>query len=370
VKFKKVLGVVAAGALSLSLAACSSTPPKEQLVNGLKAIGKTTSYESNTDFKLNVSIPKEKLEDSQKVALDAVNQSILTFKSIVDVNAQKEEADLSAKFKLNNLALSVDLPVLVDNKTDKVYVKPDSIITLVDTLQPGTGAMLESLKGKLLELDAKQSSQVQMNELSTYLSSKEFKTDLNDAVFNILNAKDEKQFTEVGKNQVKVTFTAAEIRSLIETLANKMITKLPKDSDVTPADLKKELKSSLDDFFKSVDFKEFSLVATFDGKNITDAKFTISADAKDKAQTGNITTTFDFGYDNNLVKSANFDVKVSGKDPELGNVSFGLTANTTYDKVNQQVKFNIDPSKEKIMTQEQLMQMFMGSVGTSSSGIE
>lgn len=216
---KKFGTLLIVGALVVSLSACGKPADPKKLLED--ANGKLTTI-TKLERKMNISINLESkdIPEEGKQIVDAINSATLSVGTKIDKTQQKTETTIGAKGKFGIASIDLQIPILSDEKTKKVYIKADTIIDQFGLYFPEYSEVISKLKGKIIEVDASTENK-NAKELETFFKS------LTDKSQTLDKTASEKAVTlEVTKEEkakgiehkIKYTIEPAQIKSLINDL--------------------------------------------------------------------------------------------------------------------------------------------------------
>lgn len=305
------------GSLVLVLAACGGKENgNDRLVKAFDQLKAASSYESESTIKLKLDPPESaKVEPQTEAALKALNDAKIQVAAVVDNKKKQSESTISANIKIPPLSFDIKLPILVDEQKEKMYVQTDSLYENFSMALP------PQIKGKLLELDTKDSSYQKLNPEEVAKLQKVAKEELEKAVKDKKIKMTEQEISKEEKdknirNKYKAEVDDAGVKELITNILVNTSKELGKEASQPNID---ELKKSLD----QGTFKNISMVAGLDkDNNFVMLDLNIGVEVKDKGET--------FGIE--------------------------VALNTVYSKMNEEVNITIDPSKADIIKSHELNQ--------------
>lgn len=308
--FKKKVFLTMITVLVLALAACNKPTPKEKLIDGYETLMNANQLESTSTVSMNLEIDGAGPEDQQ--ILQILNDAELTVHAVQDKEAEKTEATIKAHAQMAPFSFDIEIPYHMDLKNQKMYLNADSLIENFAMFAPQITMITDQIKGKLIELDLNDPelnsglNHVDVNEMNRILSEK-----LNET----LNNKGESSFTE-NEDLITITFTDEEFKELVMEMALAINQELPESEKMTDQELQDELNT----VFENISFNTLTITNTFDGDMIKSQQAEIEITVDLEGQTGTLTLVMD----------------------------------TTYDKINEEVTFTMDPSTAETIPMEEL----------------
>ncbi|KOO41937.1 hypothetical protein [Priestia koreensis] len=357
---KKIATSVVAGALTLSLAACGSdTSPKESFTQSFSQV--KTPHQYKTDMSLAMKVDGDMTDPQLQQMADVVNNSKISATSVVDDTQKKSETNLHLKVNMGGASLEGDIPMLLDEKQNKLYVGTDSLVKNLSQFIP----IPPELAGKLLEVDLDDQQTAQSidglpTELSAYIQSPEFQKDAVKEFDNVLKNKKESEFTKDSDGNITVTVTKKDLIQYVKNVVKLVEKKSGEDlskQGLSQEDLDKQLNKA----FESIKLEKSTVTANVDGDDLKSHVINVKAtilDPEDKSkELAKINVKFDIAYNKDgYPTTQNVTLKGDLLDPK-GNMKFELTSKTKNSNFGKKQTFKIDPSKEETITPEQIEAM-------------
>ena len=318
---KKTASIIAIGALTVSLTACGITSKKYTFDEVYSKLESEKYYESNMDFAINVK--GEGLSPEDQSIVDVINKSKLTAHLKHDGELKQDEIAYGVKVDMGAMKIDMEIPMLVDSKNEKAYIKTQSIVDQFGVSLPELKSLFEEAGGTILELDLKSdSTEEYAAELSKFEKelTKKVKAVVKESGDKAQSVDVTKEEKEKGvKQKLKVVFTKEQIKGLAVdavTEINNVIGEEMSKEDL--ADMKKDLEKI----------------------GLQDAQFIVSIDK------------------NGRILNENFVMSLKVNEKEYkGDIT--LTVNSQYTKYGVKPTLSIDPVKEKdqIIAQDKLEQL-------------
>lgn len=305
------LGLVT-GALAVVLAGCGATP-KSEYTKAHETLAKANTLEQNVSLGMNLK-DSGNPEDAEMAAL--LNSLELNANVKSDKKAEQHEVDLGIKANMGPMKISLDVPMLLDEKTGKVFTKAEAYTDIMSVVPMFMGFPMQiqtpdSLKGKVVEVDTSDKPELSDKQKK---EQEQLTTDLTDALREYVNKIPDKDFTKDGDTIVFSVNGAGLIDSMLDVLA-KHPEALPEDADLS--DIKKSFK-------ENVTVGQVAVKAVLKSGKLTQETFAIP-----------MTVTTEDGSKTELT----------------------IKAVTKYAKINEKLDFTFDLDKKNVITQEQYEQL-------------
>ncbi|WP_027963653.1 DUF6612 family protein [Halalkalibacillus halophilus] len=309
---RKLIMVVLIATLAI-LAACGgeSRTNQEVVVDSFDNVLEAESYEAFSTIDLNLDMDSS--DPFMGPYIQMINDMDLSMSQIYDKEREMQQATLHVEASMAPMTFNIDIPFLQNMNTQMMYVETDS-------LMENFGAFLglpSEAEGKLLEID--------VNELDDELASMD-QQDINNRVQaitkDILQNKDEEDFEEGEDGQYIVHFHEEDIRELLDRIMREF-------DEVSNEELE-QAQADLDEAFDHVTFNQFEVHTTVDGDTIESQAVHVDATMDDNGEEFN----------------------------------FAFSMDTTYENMNGDVEFTIDPENADTMTMEEFEELMMESMGS------
>ncbi|PGK51293.1 hypothetical protein CN918_26240 [Priestia megaterium] len=330
-KVKKLSLVLAAGVTVFSLAACGK-PVKETVISSTESLYNAKQMESDSSVKFTLTSTSKEFNTQNKDNIDMLKGLSLNVHSMSDKDAKKEQADIKAELKADGASVAFELPLYMNSKTQKVYTKLDNLGSLLSMAGMEADA-LSSVKGKVVDLT---SGAAQTADLASVTDNEKLQKVSNKVFLDLLNKLPEEQFAKdkEDKNKVSVTLKQKDVNSLINTYMDEAA-KI-KDSGITK-DQVKQVKDGL----KAMNMKDSKIVITYTLKD-------------------------------DVVKNQHVDLKftIKNQDNEKEYITLGIVVDTKVKSLNKKVKFDFNVQKNKVVTTEEVMGLFIPQAEDATSTVE
>ncbi|GEL78195.1 hypothetical protein [Tenuibacillus multivorans] len=291
---------------ALLLAACSeSQSDKQVVVDAFETMMEAESYDATSTLDVNVEA------DVQDPFIEPYIQMVNDMELSMDqrMNQDKQEVVIHFQGQMSPMTFNVDIPFLQDMNENKMYVKTDSLIENFGMFL----GLPEEAKGKLIEIDMAELEGQEAPEVDYDELTQQVQTIMSD----FLNDKSEDDFRKEDDTYI-VSFNKEDLTTLVTEMASEL------DDTITDEDIQmaqEEMTTALE----QVDFNTFEVHTTLDGDNIKSQKVVLDL----------------------------------GIDAEGTQVQLDLEADTTYNSMNEDVEFEIDPENSDIIDMQEFDQLMM-----------
>ncbi len=296
------------------LAACSSgddASDKEKVIEAFENTLEATSYNSTSDIQLNLEGNfNDPMVDPY---IQMFNDMEIRFDGIYDKDAGKQEGTFHFTGSMAPMTINLNIPFLQDMESEKVYVRTDSLVENFGMMF----GMTDELSGKLLEIDLAELEQ-QAGTTTEQMDPEELAQKAQQVVVDVLNEKSEDDFSEED-GVYTVQLTREDFVSLLEKSGDEF------DETISEEELN-QIQSDLDEMAEQMEVHQFDVQVTLDGDYIENQTFVADVEVTEGEET----------------------------------FRFGVTLDSTYNSINEDVEFSIDPESEEIITLDELNAMMYG----------
>ena len=296
------------------LAACSSgddASDKEKVIEAFENTLEATSYNSTSDIQLNLEGNfNDPMVDPY---IQMFNDMEIRFDGIYDKDAGKQEGTFHFTGSMAPMTINLNIPFLQDMESEKVYVRTDSLVENFGMMF----GMTDELSGKLLEIDLAELEQ-QAGTTTEQMDPEELAQKAQQVVVDVLNEKSEDDFSEED-GVYTVQLTREDFVSLLEKSGDEF------DETISEEELN-QIQSDLDEMAEQMEVHQFEVQVTLDGDYIENQTFVADVEVTEGEET----------------------------------FRFGVTLDSTYNSINEDVEFSIDPESEEIITLDELNAMMYG----------
>lgn len=308
---KKLTTVILFCMMPFILMACSS--PKNTFIEGYKSFKDVKVYETESSVDIDVTYDGE-IKPQVNQMISSINDSKLFVTQKIDKNDEKIETVLDLSLKFSSLSFEINLPFLIDDKNNKFYLKTNNLIENFGGLFPHS--ILSELNNKLLEFDLSETNALYEDEVFiSYIQSNEFQKDINTEIQALLVSKSKEDFVKDDNGKISVSFTTEEINKLIENVSLIVVSKSAESES------SEQIHEILDLFKNSLNMHSLVIESSFDDNGtLMNDKITL-----------------------------NLSISYSGE-----NANVKLTLDNIYKKLNGEIEFSIDPSREDTLNQKEL----------------
>ncbi len=296
------------------LAACSSgddASDKEKVIEAFENTLEATSYNSTSDVQLNLEGNfNDPMVDPY---IQMFNDMEISFDGIYDKDAGKQEGTFHFTGSMAPMTINLNIPFLQDMESEKVYVRTDSLVENFGMMF----GMTDELSGKLLEIDLAELEQ-QAGTTTEQMDPEELAQKAQQVVVDVLNEKSDDDFSEED-GVYTVQLTREDFVSLLEKSGDEF------DETISEEELN-QIQSDLDEMAEQMEVHQFEVQVTLDGDYIENQTFVADVEVTEGEET----------------------------------FRFGVTLDSTYNSINEDVEFSIDPESEEIITLDELNAMMYG----------
>lgn len=307
---KRILGTLLLLSV-LILAACSGgdddRSEKEQVIEALQNTVEATSFESVSN--VDVNLEGNFNDPTVDPYLQMFNDMEISFESIYDEDAGKQQVTFNLNGQMAPMTLDLSVPFLQDLESEKIYIRTDSLVENFGMMFP----IPQELNGKLLEVDIAELEQAQGTE--EQIDPEELKASSQKLATDFLNEKSEDDFSKED-GVYTVQLTKEDFINLVEK-SGEISGEALSDEEI------EQMKTDLENTAEQTTVHQFELQLEIDDDMIQKQTFV-----------------------------GDVEVSENGEDMRIG-----LTLDTTYNNINGDVEFSINPEEEEIITPEEL-QMF------------
>ncbi|WP_188208169.1 hypothetical protein [Alkalibacillus aidingensis] len=295
---------------SLLIAACGDQrSDKEVVVDAFESVLEAESYKaaSDVDFDFSLDINDPFVEPY----LQMINDIELSFDQTYDANKELQEAVIYFEGQMAPLTINVEVPFLQDLANEKMYIETDSLVDNLGMLFP----IPEEAKGKLIEIDIEE-----VDPQAQEFDQAELEERMQQMLTELLENKDDADFTRGEDDEYIVSFGENDVRTLIEEFFNEFSDLLtPEELDM----INEDLDEGFDELFEVLTINQFDVAVEVDGDELTRQTFTID-----------------------------FNIEDAGESMDMA-----FIVDTTYSNMNGDVEFTLDPENADIMDFDELDQM-------------
>ncbi|MFC0015778.1 MULTISPECIES: hypothetical protein [Allobacillus] len=296
----------------LILAACNSgddKSEKEQVVEAFKNTVEATSFESvsNVDINLEGNFSDPTVDPY----LQMINDMEISFDSVYDKDAGKQQVTFNLSGQMAPMSINLSVPFLQDLESEKIYIRTDSLVENFGMMFP----IPQELNGKLLEVDLAELEQAQGTE--EQIDPEELTAQAQQIIKDILNEKSEDDFSKED-DVYTIQLTKEDLISLVEKSGEL-------SGDALSGEEIEQMRADLEEAAEQTTIHKSELQLTIDDDLIKNQTFV-----------------------------ADVEVSENGEDMRID-----LTFDTTYENINGDVEFSINPEEEEIITPEELQMLQM-----------
>lgn len=307
---KKIAGLLVVCFLTLGLSACGLSPKETLLIENKELLNANSLV---ADYMIKAEVELKDATEQEKMAIESINNSVLSMKHVFDEKQQKDEITLGVKFDMKPYSVDTKLPFLVDGKKEKVYIDSYGAIETLKIIFP---LPEDNLKGKIIEVDLNDKRfPNEIGDLSH--RDKEVREIVIKEFISFFVKKNEEDFQK-DNDKIMVHFSQKELKNLMANISVEVNKLQPKNEQLS----KDELNQSLDEFFnnRSIKFDGLKMVSTIKDKKIVSQDYIISL--------------------------------IGDVDGRKASIKFIVSSH--FDKINEKVEFKINPSKNNIITLDEL----------------
>lgn len=311
--FKKRLLITLITAMTLVLAACGQ-PPEEKLTNGFDTLLNAKQLESNSTISMNLEFEGLSPEEEQEMQmfLDALKNAEINMHAVKDNEAEKAEATISLHAEMAPLSFDIELPYHIDLKNQVMYLNADSLIENFALMMPELAMFSDQIQGKLIKMD--------LNDPELASDFDNLPEETMDKINEVFMASIE----NLGEDDIKEeedTLTISFGNEEIKDIAKEVLTLINNEMEESDQISEEELNEQLEIIFETITVNDLTIESTFDGDTIQSQKINIDVTLEEAGET----------------------------------MKFNFVIDTTYDKINEEVTFTIDPESAESISIEELL---------------